>query len=246
MSQTTDGTRASPSSKRIHAPLDPDARPGGLPAPWDRLEWRSLAPFRNDAKARVFWAQDGSRRLVCKDGSLALRKPVVGRFRRWALANEAHALAGMEGIEGVPHLVAHWKSGLIMEFVPGRMLTEHKRGTVPAAVFEQVDRIVDAIHARRFAIGDLHRRNILVDEQHRVHLVDFELAQDRRRLIGRLIGGQLQRLDRLAAARQRQYHGAPLDPAQAALLSRRPLPYRLFRRLKRWLRAMRPRERTPR
>ncbi|HTE06370.1 MAG TPA: lipopolysaccharide kinase InaA family protein [Planctomycetota bacterium] len=249
MSQAAEDKRAGsagPSRKRIHAPLDPAARPSGLPAPWDRLAWRTLAPFRNEAKARVFWAQDGERRLVCKDGSLALGRPVVGRFRRWALANEARALAAMEGIEGVPRLVAHWRAGLIMEFVPGRLLTEHERGSVPAVVFERLDRIVDAIHARGLAIGDLHRRNILVDEQQRVHLVDFELAQDRRRGLGRLLGAPLQRLDRLAAARQRQYHGAPLDPAQAALLARRPLAYRLFRRLKRWLRAMRPRERAPR
>jgi len=246
MSQATDVEHSRRSSKLLHAPLDPEARPGELPAPWDSLEWRQLAPYRNTAKARVFWAQDGERRLVCKDGSLALKRLFVGRFRRWALANEARALAGMAGIEGVPRLVAHWRSGLIMEFVPGRMLTEHKRGSVPESVFAQVDRIVEAIHAAHFSIGDLHRRNILVDEQNRVHLVDFELALDRRRGIGRLLAGQFMRLDRLAAARQRQYHGASLDPAQAELLSRRPLPYRVFRRVKRWLRAMRPRERAAR
>jgi hypothetical protein len=241
MSQPTEGQRSSRSAKLLHAPLDPEARPAGLPAPWDALEWRPLAPFRNTAKARVFWAQDGGRRLVCKDGSLALERPLVGRFRRWALANEARALAGMSGIAGVPRLLAHWRGGLVMEFVPGRMLTEHRRGSVPESVFDELDRIVGAIHAAHFAIGDLHRRNILVDDERHVHLVDFELAQDSRRGLGRLIGGQLMRLDRLAAARQRQYHGARLDAAQAELLSRRPLPYRLFRRLKRWLRAMRPR-----
>ncbi len=246
MSQVAQGSQPLKSGKLLQAPLDPEARPGDVPPPWDRLEWRPLAPFRNEAKARVFWAQDGERRLVCKDGSLALKRLFVGRFRRWALANEARALAGMSGIAGVPRLVAHWRSGLIMEFVPGRMLTEHKRGTVPEKVFEQLDRIVSAIHAAHFSIGDVHRRNILVDEQDRVHLVDFELALDRRRGIGRLLGGQFMRLDRLAAARQRQYHGARLDPAQAELLSRRPLPYRVFRRVKRWLRAMRPRARARR
>jgi hypothetical protein len=229
------------SGKRIHDPLDPDARPALLPAPWAALEWRALAPVRNASKARVFWAQAGERRLVCKDGSQAPRGP-LGRYRRWALANEARALAAFDGIAGVPRLVARWRTGLIMEFVPGRLLTQCPRGSVPASVFAELDRIVAEIHARHYAIADLHRRNILVDEAHRVHLVDFELAQDRRRGIGRLIGSQLVRLDLLAAARQRQYHGAPLDAAQAALLASRPLPYRVLRRLKRWLRAMRPRK----
>src|SRR5262245_9302855 len=71
--------------KRLHDALDPDARPGSLPAPWDALAWRQLAPVRNRAKACVFVAEQDGRRVVCKDASRAARLPGVGLFRRWTL-----------------------------------------------------------------------------------------------------------------------------------------------------------------
>ncbi len=226
-------------AKLLHRPLDPAARPSLLPPPWDGLDWRLLAPYRTETKPRVYWAADGPRRVVCKDISAAWRRPFIGRFRRWALRNEVAALSALDGLPGLPRLLAHWPSGMACEFVPGRMLTDWDRGSVPAAVFDRLDGLLAAIHARHVLVADLHRRNILVTDEGEVHLVDFELALDDRRGLGRLLAARLRRLDRLNAARQRQYHGAPLTPEHRDLLERRPRSERALRSLKRWIRAMR-------
>jgi predicted Ser/Thr protein kinase len=231
------------STKLLHRPVDAEGRPGLLPPPWDALPWKPLAPYRTESKPRVYVAQDGARRVVCKDISRVWRRPGIGRFRRWALRNEVRALTLLDGLHGPPRLLASWATGFVCEFVPGKMLTQHKKGTVPAAVFDRLDALLEQIHARHVLIGDLHRRNILVTEDGDVHIVDFELAQDDRSGFGRRFASRLRRIDLLNAARQRRYHGAPLRPGQAELLAHRPASERFLRSLKRWLRAMRPRRR---
>ena len=225
--------------KRLHDALDPEARPGRLPAPWDALAWRQLAPFRNRAKARVFVAEHEGRRVVCKDASLAARLPGVGLFRRWTLRNEARALAALDGLPGVPRLLGAWRTGLVMDFVDGRLLTELRGTRVPGEVFDRLDGLLAAIHARGVAIGDLHRRNILVDTDGRVGIIDFELAQPVGRGPRGALARRLQRLDRHAAARQRKAFGAPLAPEHVALLAEAPAWYRMGRRIKRWRKSSR-------
>ncbi|HZL99628.1 MAG TPA: hypothetical protein VFD43_05175 [Planctomycetota bacterium] len=226
------GSTAHRAVEGLHAAPDPALRPGRLPDPWSRLEWRPLAPVRNRSKARLFWAADGGRRLVCKDGSGVSPLRPMGLYRRLALRREAVALSRLAGVPGVPGLLGRWPSGLVMEFVPGRMLTTWPRGGVPAAVFDRLDGLVAAIHARGVAIGDLHRRNILVSDDGAVHLVDFELSFDTGRGLGRLVGRWLMSLDRHACLRQRQRFGVALDAEQAARLARLPAGYALLQRVK--------------
>lgn len=234
MHRRDDPPRSARRAKQLRAPLDAATRPGALPAPWDGLSWRPLAPVRNATKARVFVAErpDGSR-VVCKDGSAA-RGAWARRLRRSALAREARILARLSGIEGVPELLGAWRGGLVMSFRPGRLLTEWPRGGTPPGSFDRLDGILAAIHARGIAVSDLHRRNILVDADGAVSVLDFELAVDGRRFGRRLLARRLQRLDRLAAARQRLAHGAPMSPEQHALVNRPPRWYLLLRSFKRW------------
>lgn len=218
---------------------DPELRPGALPEPWSRLEWRPLAPVRNRSKSRLFWAADGARRVVCKDASALSRLRPMGLYRRHMLRREAHILQRLAGVAGVPGLLARWRSGLIMEFVPGRMLTSFRGvSAVPADVFDRLERLVAAIHERGVAIGDLHRRNVLVADDGAVSLVDFEIAVDGRRGLGRLLAPWLMRLDRFACVRQRMRFGVPLDPARQAVLDSPPVLYAGLRRFKFGLRTL--------
>lgn len=222
----------------LHGVPDPSLRPGAMPEPWSRLDWRPLAPVRNRSKPRLFWAADGARRVVCKDGSALSRLRPAGLYRAVSLRREAHALEVMAGVPGIPRLLARWPTGLVMEFVPGRMLTTWPRGGVPAVVFDRLDRIVAAVHERGIAIGDLHRRNILVSDDFEVHLVDFEIAVDRRRGVGRLIARSLMQLDTFASVRQRQRFGVPLDASQQAVLDHPPLGYGTLQSLKLRMRSL--------
>jgi predicted Ser/Thr protein kinase len=222
-------------SKALHHAPDPDARPEGLPAPWSALPWRPLATARNATKSNVFVSEHEGRLVVCKDASRVTRRWILGRFRRWTLRNEVRALQRMAGLPGTPGLLAAWESGLIMEHVPGRLLTELRGTEVPEAVFDRLDALVDAIHARGITVGDLHRRNILVDSDGRVGIIDFELALDTGAGLGRRLGrARLEGFDDLAAARQRERFGAPLLPRHEQILEHPPFPYRIGRRLKRW------------
>jgi hypothetical protein len=225
---------ARPRQRKFSATLDPAARPAGLPTPWDALAWRQLAPFRNRTKARLFVAEHEGRLVVCKDCSFAARLFVVGWFRRWTLANEARVLRTLDGQPGVPRLLAAWPMGLVMEHLPGRLLTELRRTVVPGAVFDRLDALLAAIHARGVAIGDLHRRNILVDERGAVGIIDYEIALQRGRGLLRGLTARAQRLDRFAAARQRRHFGAPLGAEHVSLLDNPPAWYRMARRFKTW------------
>ena len=220
------------SAEGLRGQPDPKLRPGSLPEPWSGLEWRPLAPVRNRSKPRLFWAAQGERRVVCKDGSALSRWTPLGLYRRLALRREARILQRLAGVAGVLGVLAHWPGGLVMDFVPGRMLTSLPRGDVPAAVFDRLERVVAEIHARGVAIGDLHRRNVLVGDLGEVHLVDFEVAFDAHRGLGRFLARRLMALDRHACLRQRQRFGVPLDARQQALLDSPPAGYERLRRLK--------------
>jgi predicted Ser/Thr protein kinase len=225
--------------RRRHARPATDGRPAGLPAAWQALDWRPLATIRNRTKPAVYVAGLDGRRVVCKDAS-GIRRGPWRLFRRLTLRREARTLARLAGIEGVPALLASWPTGLVMEAVPGRMLTTWCRGTPPPpGTFERLDRIIALAHARGIVLGDVHRRNILVDDDGRVHLVDFEVSVDVSRGPARLLARLGTAVDRIAAARQRVRHGVPLAPGQADLLARSPWPYRVLRRLKRRVRRAR-------
>jgi hypothetical protein len=220
--------RLNPRDKPLHVAPDPDARPQRLPAPWDALSWSQIAPTRHDRKARLFGATRAEDAVVCKDFSRPMRRPLARYPRKLLLRNEVRALRRLEGLPGVPPLLAVWPTGFVMGRVPGTRLSDLERGSVPTAVFDELDRLVASIHARGVIIGDLHRRNILVDDALRVHLVDFEMALVADAGVGRLARRQLLAMDRLAAARQRDQHGRPLSADQQELLARPPLLRRML------------------
>jgi hypothetical protein len=224
--------------KQLHAALDPSLRPGPLPEPWCGLDWHPLAPTRNRSKPRLFWAADGERRVVCKDGSaLSVLNP-LGLYRRLMLRREARILQRLTGVPGVPGLLWCSPTAMVMEFAPGRMLSAWPRGDVPASVFDRLDQLVAAIHARGVAVGDVHRRNILVSDELAVHLVDFEVGCDARRGLGRLVARRLMQLDRYACVRQRQRFKVRLDAGQRAHFNRPPPGYVLLRRIKQTVRSL--------
>jgi serine/threonine protein kinase len=116
------------------------------------------------------------------------------------LGREWHTLRRLAGVPGVPtayELVTCWEHQfLAMERMPGlplgRWLALHyplsHNDVSPAEIADytgralhvlgQVERLVAAVHERGIVFGDLHDRNLLVDDDDRVSLIDFELAFD--------------------------------------------------------------------
>ena len=132
----------------------------------DRVLYRP----RNVWKASV--RQDGE--IVTKDYSGAPFLPRL--FGRISLSWEEAALRRLEGMPGVPALISRPSAHLIrISAVRGRPLDKMRKGELSESCFQKLVSLVHEIHARGVAHGDLHQRNILVDED-RPSVIDFSTA----------------------------------------------------------------------
>ncbi|MCB9897003.1 MAG: phosphotransferase [Planctomycetes bacterium] len=205
------------SDERLELAAREPVRLAGLPAPWDGLDWRRLVTERNEGKAVLGVAERDGAFVVCKDRTRALAG-LRGVYARWAHRNETRALAALDGVVGIPRLLASWPAGLVMTRLPGVKLRDLPRRGVPESVLGQLEAIVDEIHARGFVVGDIHRNNVLVDDAGEVGLVDFENALDVRTGWRRIMRRRLLALDRYCIAKIRQQLGLPLDESQGRAL----------------------------
>ena len=116
------------------------------------------------------------------------------------LGQERKILERLAGIEQIPALRGFFHCGghdfLAMEYVEGKTLQYHQAIRSPIINFapsaedladyatwalnihRQITEIIAAIHDRGVVFGDLHPRNVLIDDNDIVRLIDFELASD--------------------------------------------------------------------
>ena len=96
---------------------------------------------------------------------------------------EAVALKRLRGVEGVPVYLGRPKSHLLrMTRVPGIPLDKVRRGELSELCFHGLQSLVQQIHSRGVAHGDLHMRNILIHGD-KPSIVDFSTAYVRGRLL---------------------------------------------------------------
>jgi predicted Ser/Thr protein kinase len=139
--------------------------PSDLPRP-DQIPYRP----RNVWKASV-----------CQEGDVIVKEyggaPFLPRlFGRISLSWEEAALRRLEGMEGVPAFILRPSPHEIhISALKGRPLDKMKRGELSESCFEKLVALMHGIHERGVAHGDLHQRNILVDED-RPSVIDFSTA----------------------------------------------------------------------
>jgi len=95
----------------------------------------------------------------------------------------------LAGIEGIPTLGSRYGSrGYFHKYVDGKTLAEWGRGSpLPDDFFDRLGAIVRQIHARRIFYADLNKRgNIIVGNDDKPHLIDFQIGMHFPRLQGRL------------------------------------------------------------
>ncbi len=161
------------------------------------------------------------------------REPGAARWWLRPLARhlarrEARALARLEGIPGVPRLLATGPGGVVVrEWLEGRPM-HHARPADPAWYRAALGLLV-ALHRRGVAHDDLAKEpNWLVLADGRPGLVDFQLA---------LVSRRRSRLFRLLAREdlrhllkhKRSYCPEGLTPRELAILASPSLPARLWR-----------------
>ncbi len=145
----------------------------------ERLPLRALHPARNWSKADVLlaeWPPDSGRRVVVKD----LKKRALW-FRvlagRYMLRREWRALRVLQGLAGVPRVVARPDAdSLVIEYVEGTPLSDIARRRLPEGALERIESQLSALHARGVTHADLHRENILIGENGAVWFLDWATA----------------------------------------------------------------------
>ena len=120
----------------------------------------------------------------------------LGWAGRYMCRREMGFYRHLAGVEGVPGLVGQvGASGMVHEWVEGCDLLDCAE-PVPDDFFERLEQLVGRLHERGVAYVDLNKPdNVLVGENGRPHLVDFQISYRfpaaRWRLFGRSLFRQL-------------------------------------------------------
>jgi hypothetical protein len=96
---------------------------------------------------------------------------------RWLTSHEAALYRELQGTPGIPRFIGTvcQGAGFLHAFVPGHPLGRYER--VSDALFDELFDLVRTIHARHIAYVDLNKRqNILVGEDGRPYLIDFQIS----------------------------------------------------------------------
>lgn len=90
--------------------------------------------------------------------------------------HEIKMLRRLEGLEGVPKLLAKYGStGMIYEYIEGKSLGE--KPILPDNYFHELSELLSRIHQRRIAYIDMNKRgNLILGANGRPYLIDFQIA----------------------------------------------------------------------
>lgn len=195
----------------------PSARQGVLEDPFPRV------PHRRWGNARIRVEESAEGTWLVKDFSGC--GPVVrATLARVLLRRERRACAALAGLDGVPQGCSRPAPlAFRYRFMPGRTLRDTRKLGLPldAGFFESLERLVAAMHARGIVHLDLRNgRNVLVREDGRPGLLDFQTALRSRGLPGALRRA-LEHVDRSAVYKHwRRMAPDSLGPERAAWLRR--------------------------
>jgi len=168
---------------------------------------RRLAEGRNLTKAIVDLVEIEGRPVVLKD--FASRPwPVRRIWGPWQLDREARAYSVLAGLRGTPAFLGRVdRQAIVLEYVAGRTLASLRPGDLSGPFFDRLDRLLEEIHARGVAHGDLHRHDVLAGPDGAPCIVDFSTSVSAGRNagpLGRLLFDQMRLADRRSAAKMRR------------------------------------------
>lgn len=173
---------------------------------------------------------------------LSRTKSLLGLPMAWLgrliCERELHFYRKLADLPNVPAVVGRvGRTGFVHAYVPGRPL--EKGMAVPDGFFDEMCGLIDTLAARGIAIVDTNKpENILLGEDGHPHLVDFQISYDARSLWNLWPAGALlrmfQRTDKYHVLKHKSRLRPDLTtPEELAIVTRRPWPIRLHRRLSR-------------
>lgn len=148
----------------------------------DGTEYRLTDSIKHDFFACTgFYVDAQGHRVVLKMGRVA---SLLGFPMKWAgkfLCNrEVRFYRKLADLPNVPRLVGLvGETGLVHDYVYGRPLAAGK--TVPDGFFDQCMALMAELHRRRMAYVDTNKpENILLGDDGKPHLIDFQISWDSR------------------------------------------------------------------
>lgn len=169
----------------------------------DGLVYRRMVTVKHDFYAVTgFYEDDSGKRVVLKIGRVIPFHGVELKWLgRWLRDKEVRCYRELGDLPAVPKLVGLLgPTGFVHEYVPGRPLAKDR--PVPDGFFDQLDALLAKLHARGIAYVDTNKpENILLGNDGRPHLIDFQVSWDRAMLPGPLGRWIMRRL-----AREDLYH----------------------------------------
>lgn len=198
---------------------------------------------RNKSKATVSFYSLDRLRVAIKSyaGSGFWLRNTLGR---WLISREARALATAADVAGIPRLLGRVGSfALATEWIDAQPVAAHSGQPLDNAIFDAAAAILDALHNRGIAHGDLHHRDLLVGPTGRVFIVDLATAWilgPRPSRLRRALFERLAAADRVNLARIRaRLTGADEAAAVAAVGPEAAAWHARGRRIKSWLDRLR-------
>jgi len=141
----------------------------GLPRFWIRKISRH--------KANVCVIEIKGKKYVLKE---VTKMPWILRVTlgRWLLFREILVYKKLNGIEGIPKLIARvGKDAILLTFEEGKPLRKETKPFIPVGFFDKLEALVNAIHERGIVHLDLgQRKNILVRKDGSPVILDFGSA----------------------------------------------------------------------
>jgi hypothetical protein len=205
-----------------------------------RVKDEVLSRGRNRTKARVRAVSWNGVPAVEKDYSSA-SLPVRLLLGPWMLDREQAALSRLAGTEGIPALLARpSRQRLILERLDAATLQDTWEGhRLPPGFFSRLGALLDRIHEKGVAQGDIGSGDVLVWPDGRPALVDFSVSVvEGSWPMGRLVFRAARRQDDRRFARlAERYALSPADLDSAVQAGDRLPPPE--RRLERWVRRLR-------
>jgi hypothetical protein len=195
-------------------------------------------PGRNRTKADLLVYELDGCRIAAKDYGA---RPwwIRNTLGRWLTRRESAAYLAAEGIEGLPRY--HGRLGpfrLATQWIDAQPLSAFEEGSLPPDRFDALDAVVRRLHDRGIALGDLHHRDVLVDRDGGVWVVDLATAWiqgEGSGILRRAVFERMRDQDRVALARLRaRFTGADEADAIRAVGARAAARYATGRRLKSW------------
>ena len=197
------------------------------------VRWRHERTVKHDFFAATgFYADAAGRRAVLKvSRTAAFAGAPMGWLGRWLCRRELHFYRRLADLPNVPPVLGTLgPTGFVHAYVGGRPMTRDR--PVPDGFFAQLKALFAELHRRGIAYVDTNKpENILVGDDGRPHLIDFQISWDGGRWWpGRWLLRRCQAEDVYHLLKhQRRLRPDEMAPDEAERATRRSVPIRLHR-----------------